>query len=1257
MRYLTLCSIALVATPLLAQDTSQQEADRGYLAGLIENALSGSGRQVIISGFAGALSSKATVERLTIADADGIWLDARGLTLDWNRAALLRGAISVEEFSAAELIVHRAPVAGESAPTPEATPFALPDLPVSIDLGTLEIGRVTLGPSLLGEEIALTLNGTASLSDGEGNATLNAARLDGAEGRLGLTGSFINETRFLDLDLILTEGEAGIAARLLDLPDQPSVDLALKGTGPLTDFSAELTLATDEIQRLAGNFALGAVPTDVEGRFDRTYSLDLGGDVTALFLPQYRDFFGPDISLRASGTQFAQGGLTLDTLDLAAQSITLQGSAAIDAQGWPESFSLTGNIGAADQSAVVLPLAGPVTQIESAEIAVSFDATSGEAWTANISATNFERPGLGIPSLDLSGGGIIRRGDLNGLGQITADLDYAAQGIALDDLGMSDALGDTIAGRLALRYGEGTPISIDTLTLNGAGLNVQGTASIDTRDTLAVTTDLLVEAQALERFNTLLGQTLGGSASLAVAGDIAPLSGAFDFTVDGRTQDLALGINELDGLIAGQGTLSLEAERDENGTRLPRLAIRTQGANLDASAAITSGASSGDLTLAIADLGRIRDGLSGAATLTAKGTRSAEAQVDLTAELTRGSDTIRLAAQTPDMTQGAPFDVTLAAQIAQIADYARAFDQSLSGGLGIEAQGTLATDASTFDLDLTTRGQNLALGIDAADTLLRGGSTLAAKITRDAGGTIAITDADFAAPNVSAAANVTLGGGSSRATFNARFPDIAVITPDISGAATLDGTARQGTDGAWLIDIDASGPGGTSANVNGRVGTTGRLDIAARGVAALGLANSFIEPRRIQGTADFNLRLAGPAALSSLSGSVSATGARLSAPTLGQSVNDLGFDVTLGGNQARLTLNGALESGGAIAGRGSIGFGTGLPSALTIDLNEVVLRDPELYQTTVNGSVAINGNLAGGAMIAGTLNLGAAEIRVPSSSVSALGDLPQVAHVNAPSDVAATLGRAGLTLGGVEIGQAASGGSSRPFGLDLAINAPSKIFVRGRGLDAELGGRLTIGGTTANVIPVGQFDLVRGRLNILQQRFDLDEGAVSLQGGFVPFMRLVATSKARTGTTVRIIVEGPADEPEVRFTSTPDLPQDEVLSQLIFGRDLASITPFQAVQLAAAVGTLAGRGGTGVVDNLRAGIGLDDIDVTSDDNGNAAVRAGKYISDNIYTDVTVSSDGTTAIDLNLDLTDSFTARGSATSDGETSLGIFFEKDY
>lgn len=123
------------------------------------------------------------------------------------------------------------------------------------------------------------------------------------------------------------------------------------------------------------------------------------------------------------------------------------------------------------------------------------------------------------------------------------------------------------------------------------------------------------------------------------------------------------------------------------------------------------------------------------------------------------------------------------------------------------------------------------------------------------------------------------------------------------------------------------------------------------------------------------------------------------------------------------------------------------------------------------------------------------------------------------------------------------------------------------------------------------------------------------------------------------------------------MPEEEVLSQLLFGRGLDTITPLQAVQLANALAVLAGRGGEGVIANLRNRFGLDDLDLQTDAEGNVEVRAEKYLTDKVYTDVSVGDAGKTSINLNLDISDTLRARGSVASDGESTLGIYFERDY
>ncbi|MCB4379218.1 hypothetical protein FZX02_01880 [Synechococcus sp. MU1644] len=466
---------------------------------------------------------------------------------------------------------------------------------------------------------------------------------------------------------------------------------------------------------------------------------------------------------------------------------------------------------------------------------------------------------------------------------------------------------------------------------------------------------------------------------------------------------------------------------------------------------------------------------------------------------------------------------------------------------------------------------------------------------------------------------------------------------------TVNGTAQQ--DGAdYDIIARIAGPSGATATASGRVLGDGTLNLGARGQVQLGLANAFIAPRTIIGTADFDLAVNGPPALGSVSGQITTQGAQLATPSLPVSVSDLSGAARLSGGQAVLDFTGAISEGGSIGISGPITLSGSYPAQLDVSLNAVTLRDPRLYNTTVDGQVALRGPLTGGAAISGQINLGETDVRVPSSGISTFGAVPDITHIGATRPVMRTRERAGL----VQTSSETTTGSAYP--LDIQINAPSRIFVRGRGIDAEMGGQLRVSGTTADMISTGQFNLIRGRIDVLTKRFELTEGRVALQGRFEPLLRLVAETPTSTGSA-RIVVEGPADDPEVTFESTPDAPQDQVLAQIFFGRDITQLSAFQALQLASAVAALAGQGGEGIVSRLRGSFGLDDLDVTSDEDGNTAVRAGRYLSENVYTDVTVGGADGPEVSLNIDLTPNITARGTLGADANTGIGIFIERDY
>ena len=135
MRYILAFALCLMM-PFAAFAQDGDEEDRGFIAGLLENALGGDGRTVRIIGFSGALSSTARITKITIADGEGIWLTLDDVAMTWNRSALLRGEIDIELLRAVSIDLPRLPIAepGIDIPDAEASPFALPDLPASLRL-------------------------------------------------------------------------------------------------------------------------------------------------------------------------------------------------------------------------------------------------------------------------------------------------------------------------------------------------------------------------------------------------------------------------------------------------------------------------------------------------------------------------------------------------------------------------------------------------------------------------------------------------------------------------------------------------------------------------------------------------------------------------------------------------------------------------------------------------------------------------------------------------------------------------------------------------------------------------------------------------------------------------------------------------------------------------------------------------------------------------------------------------------------------
>ncbi|MFW5730759.1 MAG: translocation/assembly module TamB domain-containing protein [Desulfonatronovibrionaceae bacterium] len=236
-----------------------------------------------------------------------------------------------------------------------------------------------------------------------------------------------------------------------------------------------------------------------------------------------------------------------------------------------------------------------------------------------------------------------------------------------------------------------------------------------------------------------------------------------------------------------------------------------------------------------------------------------------------------------------------------------------------------------------------------------------------------------------------------------------------------------------------------------------------------------------------------------------------------------------------------------------------------------------------------------------------------------------------------------------------------PVHLDVELNFPGQAFVRGRGLDSEWQGGLQVNGQASRPRLRGQLQVVRGRLMLLDRRFDLTpDSAIILDGSYPPEPVVdIRAALQQKDMLINVGVHGPATDPEIQLSSEPLMPEDEILARILFGRDISTLTPFQAAALLNAGRKLAtGDSGPGLLDSVRNFMGVDDIDISRDDQGHAQFGLGKYIHEKVYVEVKKGTgSGSDEVEVEMELSPKISLESSVESKSEGGIGIFWKHDY
>lgn len=239
-----------------------------------------------------------------------------------------------------------------------------------------------------------------------------------------------------------------------------------------------------------------------------------------------------------------------------------------------------------------------------------------------------------------------------------------------------------------------------------------------------------------------------------------------------------------------------------------------------------------------------------------------------------------------------------------------------------------------------------------------------------------------------------------------------------------------------------------------------------------------------------------------------------------------------------------------------------------------------------------------------------------------------------------------------------------PVGLDVRILMPDQIFVNASMIEAVLGGSLHITDTKEGIAVSGKIEPRRGFVNFIGKKFRFTDGHILLDGS-VPTMAVLADLTAeysRQDVTARLVLSGPANDPRFRLESTPAMPEDEVLSHVLFNRDTSSISPYQAYQITMAARQLSGGlNGPGFMFQIRKAIGIDTLEWREADaaGGASSVAAGKYITSGLYVEVNQSLDdgGETGMMAELEVTRHFSVETYTGPKMRPGIGVNWRNDY
>ena len=402
--------------------------------------------------------------------------------------------------------------------------------------------------------------------------------------------------------------------------------------------------------------------------------------------------------------------------------------------------------------------------------------------------------------------------------------------------------------------------------------------------------------------------------------------------------------------------------------------------------------------------------------------------------------------------------------------------------------------------------------------------------------------------------------------------------------------------------------------------------------------------------ADFSGRVSAP----QLAGVVRSNSLTYENQTYGTRLTNLAINGRFTGDRFEVQTLTANAGDGSLSAAGfvSLAADSGYPMDLRATLDNAELADSDMIAARASGEIRLTKAAGQNALLAGRIELPETRYQIIRQGAA---EVPQLTGVRFKPPV----GPPRIT--GDEPAEP-SAGLFELVNLDLDLVAPEQLYVSGMGLESEWSANLALNGTSAAPRLSGEVELIRGTLGFAGRSFELSEGRVQFTGGTTidPTIAITATEDIED-VTVNVNVGGRAYDPQITFSSVPGLPQDEILSRILFGSSVGNLSAIQAVQLASSLNSLRGSGGgLNPLGTLRAASGIDRLRILGSDEETGrgtALAAGQYLTDDIYVEFITDARGFTATQLEVSLTPALSVLSQAGGSGATNVNVRYRRNY